>query len=129
MWAQPLAPLGSVSSSGLVAAIPLVVVLLLMGVWRRSGLFSSACGLATAALLAIGVWHMPITLALWSVAFGFAFALLPILWIVFAALWLYNLTVETGSFEALRLARLIAARATSYSDKVLRLAIFSTACR
>ena len=102
MWAQPLAPLGSVSSSGLVAAIPLVVVLLLMGVWRRSGLFSSACGLATAALLAIGVWHMPITLALWSVAFGFAFALLPILWIVFAALWLYNLTVETGSFEALR---------------------------
>jgi len=102
MWAQPLAPLGSVSLSGLVAAIPLVVVLLLMGVWRRSGLFSSACGLATAALLAIGVWHMPITLALWSVAFGFAFALLPILWIVFAALWLYNLTVETGSFEALR---------------------------
>src|SRR5262249_12625289 len=33
---------------------------------------------------------------------GFVYALWPIMWIVFAALWLYNLTVETGKFDLLR---------------------------
>ena len=102
MWPQPVNPVHSLALSALVAALPLIVVLVLMGVLRRSGLLSSACGLATAAILAVGIWRMPAHLAAWSVLYGFVYAAWAILWIVFNALWLYNLAVETGSFEQLR---------------------------
>jgi L-lactate transport len=102
VWPQPLAPLSSVLLSALAAAVPLAVVLLLMGVLRRSGLFASACGLATALILAAAVWRMPILLAGWSIVFGFAYALWSILWLVFCGLWLYHLAESTGSFDLLR---------------------------
>ncbi len=102
VWPQPLDPVHSLALSALVAVLPLIVVLVLMGVLRRSGLLASACGLVTAAILAIGVWGMPAKLAGSSVLFGFAYAAWAILWIVFNALWLYHLAVETGSFELLR---------------------------
>ncbi len=102
IWPQPLDPLHSGVLSALAAAIPLIVVLVLMGGLRRSGLVSSAYGLGSAAILAVAVWRMPVGLAAWSVAFGFAYAVCSILWLVFAALWLYNLAVSTGSFELLR---------------------------
>ena len=101
-WPQPLTPAHSLALSALVALIPLIVVLALMGGLRKSGLFSSACGLATAGALAILVWRMPVTLASWSVIYGCIYALWSIMWIVFAALWLYNLTVATGNFDLLR---------------------------
>ena len=102
LWPQPVDPLHSIALSALVAVIPLVVVLILMGVLRKSGLVASASGLATAGVLAFFVWGMPAKLALWSIAYGFAYALWPILWIVFAALWLYNLCCDTGKIEMLR---------------------------
>jgi L-lactate transport len=102
IWPQPLTPAHSLALSALVAVIPLAVVLVLMGGLRKGGLLSSACGLATAAALAIFVWRMPSALALWSVIYGCIYALWSILWIVFAALWLYNLTVAVGNFDLLR---------------------------
>jgi lactate permease len=101
-WPQPLAPVHSVGLSALVAAIPLAVVLILMGVLRKSGLFAAACGLTVALLLAVGVWEMPAPLAGLTLAYGWAFALWSILWTVFNGLWLYNLATETGSFGKLR---------------------------
>jgi lactate permease len=73
-----------------------------MGGLRKSGALSAAWGLASATLLAISVWHFPWRLALLSMAFGFLYALWPIMWIVFASLWLYNLAVANSSFEQLR---------------------------
>ena len=101
-WIQPLNPLNSLPFSALAAAVPLAVLLVLMGGLRKSGAVSAAWGLASATLLAISVWHFPWRLALLSVAFGFLYALWPIMWIVFASLWLYNLAVANGSFEQLR---------------------------
>jgi lactate permease len=103
VWTQPLAPVHSLLLSALVAVIPLAVVLVLMGVFRKGSLLSSASGLATAVILAVGVWQMPASLAGWSVAYGFAFAVWSILWLVFNALWLYNLSIDTGSFDRLRI--------------------------
>jgi L-lactate transport len=102
VWPQPLDPLHSVALSALAAVIPLAVVLILMGVLRKSGLFASACGLASAAILALWVWGMPVKLALGSVGFGLAYAIWPIMWVVFTALWLYNLCCDTGKIELLR---------------------------
>lgn len=102
VWPQPLTPAHSLALSALIAVVPLVVVLVLMGGLRKSGLLSSACGLATAGALAIFVWRMPAILAFWSAIYGCIYALWSILWIVFAALWLYNLTVAVGNFDLLR---------------------------
>ena len=100
-WTQPLDPLHSLLLSALVAAVPLVVLLVLMGGLRKSGALSAAWSLGSAAALALVVWNLPWRLACLSLAFGFLYALWPILWLVFASLWLYNLSVATGSFEQL----------------------------
>lgn len=102
IWPQPLDPAHSPLFSTLLAALPLIVVLVLMGGLRKSGLFSSLWGLATAGALAVFVWRMPVVLAAASTIFGGVYALWPIMWIVLCALWLYNLTVETGKFDMLR---------------------------
>jgi lactate permease len=69
---------------------------------RKSGAVSAAWGLASAGALALLVWNVPWRLAGLSLAFGFLYALWPILWLVFASLWLYNLAVANGSFDQLR---------------------------
>jgi lactate permease len=102
MWSQLLNPLGSMALSALAAAVPLAVLLVLMGGLRKSGAVSAAWGLAASFLLAVLIWKMPIKLAILSAGFGVLFAFWPILWVVFTALWLYNLSVETGKFDLLR---------------------------
>jgi lactate permease len=102
IWPQPLDPLHFLPVSALAAAVPLAILLVLMGVLRKSGYVSAAWGLASAGALAVLIWGMPLKLALVSIAYGFVYALWPIMWIVFTALWLYNLSVETGNFDLLR---------------------------
>ena len=101
-WTQPLDPLKHLPLSALAAAIPLAVVLVFMGGLRKSGAVSAAWGLAVATLLAVFVWHFPWRLACLSMGFGFLYGLWPIMWIVFAAMSLYNLAVSNGSIEQLR---------------------------
>ncbi|HTS68818.1 MAG TPA: L-lactate permease [Terriglobia bacterium] len=102
VWPQPLAPMHNLGVSALFATLPLAVVLIFMGGLRKSGALSAGLGLATAFVLAVFVWGMPFPLAVASGLFGFAYAVWPILWIVFAALWLYNLSVDIGNFDLLR---------------------------
>ena len=102
VWPQPLAPAHNLGISALFATLPLAVVLILMGGLRKSGALSAALGLATAFVLAIFVWGMPLPLAVLSSLYGFAYAAWPILWMVFAGLWLYNLSVDVGNFDLLR---------------------------
>jgi len=101
-WPQPIDPLHGMALSALAAAAPLVLLLALMGVLRKSAYVSAAWGLAAAFFLAEVVWRMPPGLAILSASFGVVYALWPIMWIVLTALWLYNLAVDTGSFELLR---------------------------
>ncbi|MGH9327886.1 MAG: L-lactate permease [Terriglobia bacterium] len=102
IWSQPVSPLHPLALSALAAAAPLVLLLVLMGALRKSAYASAAWALAAALLVAELVWRMPVDLAAVSVGFGVVYALWPIMWIVLAALWLYNLAVETGSFDLLR---------------------------
>src|SRR6266702_4415020 len=102
-WPQPLDPLHSIDLSALAAALPMILLLILMGALRKSGFVAAAWGLLAASGLAVAVWHMPLGLALRSTVYGVVYGLWPIMWIVFAALWLYNLSVDTGKFDLLRL--------------------------
>ncbi|SCC94760.1 Glycolate permease GlcA [Thiomonas sp. X19] len=103
LFAQPLTPVaGSLLLSFLVAAIPIAVALILLGVLRRPAWQASLAGLIVGLLVAVAVWGMPVGLALNAVAAGMALALAPVMWIVFNALLLYNVAVQSGRFEQFR---------------------------
>jgi lactate permease len=88
--------------STILAAMPVLVLFyLLVGRrWLASG--AGAAGSVVAILLAGFVCGMPFDMASWAFAHGAVFGLLPIGWTVFAAMLLYNLTVETGQFTIIR---------------------------
>jgi lactate permease len=101
-WNQNYDPLGHWWLSTLVAALPIFVLLgLLAGLKVRAHLCAVA-GAATAILCAIFVFGMPASLAVSSFFYGSAFGLLKIVWIVIAAVFLYDISVETGQFEIMK---------------------------
>src|SRR5579885_1757835 len=103
MWPQTYDPVaGSLGVSALVAALPIFVLLVLLGVLRKPAWMASLCGLGAAAVVAIAAYHMPVSMAVASTLYGAANGLLPIGWIVFTAILLYRLTVETGKFEIIK---------------------------
>jgi L-lactate transport len=103
MFHQILAPVaGNLFLSFLVGLIPIAVVLVLLGVLRRPAWQAALAGLVVGLLIAIGVWQMPLGLAASSTANGMIFALLPVMWIVWNAMWLYNIAVRSGKFELFR---------------------------
>ena len=102
-WTQVYAPVGgSLGLSVAAAALPLLVVALLLGVWRapawRAALFSLVAALGVAVL----VYGMPVRLAVAATAYGAAFGLFPIGWLVYSAILLFDVTVEAGCFEAIK---------------------------
>src|SRR6266849_7202400 len=103
MFHQILAPVaGNLFLSFLVGLIPIAVVLVMLGILRRPAWQAALAGLVVGLLIAIGVWQMPLGLAASSTANGMAFALLPVMWIVWNAMWLYNIAVRSGKFELFR---------------------------
>ncbi len=103
MFHQLLTPVAdALAPSFAVAAIPIAAVLVLMGLVRRPAWEASLAGLVVGVVLAVTVWRMPLVLALDSAAAGAAFALWPIMWIVFNALLLFNIAVASGRFDAFR---------------------------
>ena len=101
-WSQNYDPLDSLVLSSLVAAVPVVVLLGLLAFWHVRAQFAALAGLIVAACLAVFVYHMPAQLAGMAAVSGAAFGLFPIGWIVLNAIFVYNLSVETGQFEVLQ---------------------------
>ena len=93
---------GSLLLSALVAALPLVTVFVLLGVFRVKAHWAGLSGLGVALAVAVLGYGMPAGMAVLSASEGAAFGVFPILWIVLAAIWLYQLTVVSGRFEDLR---------------------------
>jgi L-lactate transport len=103
MWNQVYTPVGgSLAASAAVAALPILVMLLSLGVLRISAWKSAVLGLATVMIIAATVYGMPLPLLASATIYGAAFGLFPIAWIVFWAVALYRLTVETGQFQIIK---------------------------
>ncbi len=103
MWEQNYQPLlDSLGWSAAAAALPILVPLLLIGVLRKPAWISGLAGLATAVLVAVLIYDMPVQLAASSATMGAAFGLLPIGWIVYWAVVLYRITEETGKFAIIK---------------------------
>ena len=107
-WTQVYDPAGGVVLSALSAAIPLMVLFYMLAIRRAKGHVAAIVGLAVAFVLAVALWGMPLGTAVSSVTYGMANGLFPIVWIVITAVWVYNMTVESGEFEIIKdsLARL-----------------------
>src|ERR1700722_13675485 len=102
MWSQSYLPLGGLVPSALLAAVPVVLMLYLLGIARKPAWVAGLSGCAVAFIIAVAAYRMPVSLAVNSVAYGAAYGLLPIGWIVFTAILLYRLAVETGKFEIIK---------------------------
>lgn len=103
MWQQNYAPLhGSLGLSSIVAALPIFTLLFLLGLRRKPAWVAGLWGLATTALVAYFLYGMPLGNLVSAAAYGAAFGLFPIGWIVIWAVFLYRLTVETGKFELIK---------------------------
>ncbi|MBZ4019342.1 L-lactate permease, partial [Streptomyces purpurogeneiscleroticus] len=103
MFVQQLQPIAdSLALSALVAALPLITVLVLLGAVRMRAHHAGLIGLAVALLTAWFGSGMPVPQALSSAVQGAVFGLFPIMWIVVNALWVYRMTVRTQHFDVLR---------------------------
>jgi lactate permease len=103
VYQQVLDPIAhSLAWSSLVAAIPLLLLFILLGVVRVTAWVASLISLAVAILVAVLVYGMPVGQTLLAGTEGAAFGFFPILWIVINAIWVYQLTVATGHFDVLR---------------------------
>src|ERR1700719_154030 len=101
-WTQVYDPFGRWWLSTLLATLPLLVLFgLLVGVKLKPH-WCAIAGALTAALVAVIFFRMPLILATMSFGYGVAFGLLKIAWIVLAAVYLYDISVETGQFEIMK---------------------------
>jgi lactate permease len=103
MWQQNYTPVaGSLGVSALLAALPVLVLFVMLGVLRKPAWMAAVAALASALVVALGVYRMPVPLALAATLYGAATGLFPIAWIVFTAIMLYRLTVDAGKFEIIK---------------------------
>ena len=101
-WNQNYDPMGHWWLSTLVAALPILVLLGLLAGLKVKAHLCAVAGAATAVICAILVFKMPALLAVSSFFYGSAFGLLKIVWIVIAAVFLYDISVDTGQFEIMK---------------------------
>jgi lactate permease len=103
LYQPELSPLsGGLALSALVATVPLLTLFLLLGAARVKAHWAGLTALAVAVGIAVSVYGMPLKLASLAASEGAVFGLFPIGWILVTAIWLYQLTVVSGTFEDLR---------------------------
>ena len=103
MWSHNYTPVAdSLGLSSVAAAIPIFVLLFLLGVKRKPAWVAGLFGLGAAAVVAVAVYGMPFANLIGATTYGAANGLFPIGWVVFTAILLYNITVEMGKFEMLK---------------------------
>jgi lactate permease len=101
-WTQIYDPVGHWWLSTLIAALPIVVLFTLLAGFKVKPHWCAMAGALTAMAVAIVFFKMPLALAAVSFGYGVAFGLLKIAWIVLAAVYLYDISVETGQFEIMK---------------------------
>jgi len=103
VFEQVLDPVSdSLGLSALCATLPLITLFVLLGALKVKAWIAGLVSLLVAMLVAVILYSMPVDQVVLSATEGAAFGFFPILWIVINAIWVYNLTVETGHFDVLR---------------------------
>ena len=103
MYTQDFSPVSdSLGLSSIFAVLPVLVLFVLLGGLKLAAQWAALVALGVAMLVAMIVYGMPVDQTFLSASEGAVFGLFPIMWIVVAAIWIYNMTVETGHFAVLR---------------------------
>jgi lactate permease len=103
MWQHNYEPVGgSLGLSALAAAVPILVLFLMLGILRKPAWMAAMTALVSAFVVALAVYGMPARMAVVSSVYGAAFGMFPIAWIVFTSILLYRLAVDTGKFEIIK---------------------------
>jgi lactate permease len=103
MYKQVLDPVGgSLFASAIFAALPVITLFVLLGGLKLKAHLAALASLVIALLVALIVYSMPAGQALDAAVLGACFGLFPIMWIVWNAIWIYNMTDLTGHFAVLR---------------------------
>jgi lactate permease len=101
-WAQGYDPLGRWWLSTICAALPVVVLLGTLALFRMKAHYAASLGLVTAIVVATLLFHQPIKMASITAIYGACYGLFPIGWIVLNVIFLYRMTCETGRFKVLQ---------------------------
>ncbi len=101
-WVQIYDPLGNAWLSTAAAALPIFLLLATLALLEWKAQWAALAGLAAALAVSIVVYGMPAETAMATAFYGAAYGLFPIGWIILSAVFLYNLTVETGQFEIVK---------------------------
>jgi len=101
-WTQVYDPMNNIALSAFLAAIPMIIIFYLLAIKRAPGQIAGATAVISAVLVAVLVYKMPAGMALAATGVGALFGVFPIFWIVAAAIFIYNITVETGQFEIVK---------------------------
>src|SRR5438094_10011141 len=101
-WTQVYDPFGHWWLSTLVAALPIIILFTLLAGLKVKPHWCAISGASAAVAVVIVFFKMPPGLAAISFAYGVAFGVLKIAWIVLAAVYLYDISVATGQFEIMK---------------------------
>src|ERR671913_229367 len=101
-WKQVIDPFNNIGLSALVASVPILFIFWALIIKKMKGYQASLIAIGIAILIAIFVYGMPVNLAFLSTANGALYGLFPICWIVLTAVFLFNITVESGQFEVIK---------------------------
>jgi lactate permease len=102
VWTQNYDPLGNWPLSTLLAAVPVLVLLGLLASGKASAWGAALAGLGAALVMAIGPFGMPASLAFSAAGHGLIFAFFRIVWLIIAAVFLYDIAVATGQFDVMK---------------------------
>jgi lactate permease len=101
-WSQVYDPFGNQALSTVLAALPVIVLLGALGLFRLRAHYAALLALAVSLIVAVLVFRMPAGVALRAAVYGGAYGLFPIGWIILNVIFLYQLTNERGLFDVLR---------------------------
>jgi lactate permease len=102
MWPQGYDPFGNPLASTLAAAVPVVVLLGSIAFLKLKAHVAALLGIGSSLVIAILAFGMPAGMASRAAAFGAAYGLMPIGWIVLNVIFLYRLTEQRGHFRILQ---------------------------
>ena len=102
MWQQNYDPLGNANLSAILAALPVLVFLLALTVFKLKGLTAAILAVVVSAAVSLLVFGMPAGAIAGAALLGIANGVFPISFIVLMAVWLYKLAIRSGKFEVIR---------------------------